>query len=324
MSRYAPIAASSSPPPAQPSSRRSSVTSLHHDRRSFSLPRRQSSAITLPDPAEMEAAFDFSDDDDEGERHADGASRGLLSGRQHQATAAEMAAATAEIKGVFDDPLRNAADAADEVTYDMNGDAVETRRVPGSYDFEREYVSVCRVNSRIGACVMKTCHFQPTTTFIPPSSSPPPFQPNSRWNPAQGNSNGIIPSTTPAVPSRGTRFGLLGSMLPSYFNRGSAHQQQYVGGGVTGVFANLAARPDAGRRPPAPGEQEGPEWVPEESQKEGPPVSRRIRPRRVWVQVGTLTVGSLKFPVIQRCSERCRTAILGNDCCSTVVHVSIR
>jgi hypothetical protein len=89
----------------------------------------------------MEAAFDFSDDDDEGERHADGTSRGLLSGRQHQATAAEMAAATAEIKGVFDDPLRNAA-AADEVTYDMNGDAVETRRVPGSYDFEREYVSV--------------------------------------------------------------------------------------------------------------------------------------------------------------------------------------
>jgi hypothetical protein len=35
----------------------------------------------------------------------------------------------------------------------------------------------------------------------------------------------------------------------------------------------LAARPEAGRRAPAPGEEEGPEWVPEESQKEAPPVS---------------------------------------------------
>ncbi len=44
-------------------------------------------------------------------------------------------------------------------------------------------------------------------------------------------------------------------------------------GGTSGVFANLAARPEAGRRVPGPGEVEGPEWVPEDSQKEGPPVS---------------------------------------------------
>lgn len=44
------------------------------------------------------------------------------------------------------------------------------------------------------------------------------------------------------------------------------------GSGTTGVFGNLAARPEAGIRVPEEGEVEGNEWVPEDAQKEGPPV----------------------------------------------------
>ncbi len=216
----------------------------------------------------MEAAFDFSDDEESG-NVVDGDRRGLLSdGRKKE----EEAEVTKEIKGVFDDPLRK----GEEVAYDMNGDIVESTRIPGSYDFEREYVgAVRRIESQRTKFTanLQIVFIQPTNHFIPPSSSPPPFQPYSRHHPAPNNSNGIIPSTLPSIPGPRSRYGLLGSMLPSYFNRGSAHSTANVGGGVTGVFANLAARPEVGRRPPAPGEQEGAEWVPEDSQKEGPPVS---------------------------------------------------
>lgn len=86
----------------------------------------------------MEAAFDFSDDEDnDGD---DGVQRGLLHDSRNRKKEEEKdeEEATKEIKGVFDDPLRN----GEEVAYDMNGDVVESRRVPGSYDFDREYVSV--------------------------------------------------------------------------------------------------------------------------------------------------------------------------------------
>lgn len=101
--------------------------------------------------------------------------------------------------------------------------------------------------------------------------------------PAQGNNNGIIPdlSHIPKFPNNSSHGrSLIGSLLPSFYggSRGQdsgapAHAGPVVGGGNTGVFANLAARPDLGRRAPQPGEEEGPEWVPEESQKEAPPVS---------------------------------------------------
>ena len=99
--------------------------------------------------------------------------------------------------------------------------------------------------------------------------------------PAQGNTNGIIPdlSHIPKFPNSASQpRSLIGSILPSFYgaNRGQGsegHAAPVVGGGNTGVFANLAARPDLGRRAPQPGEEEGPEWVPEESQKEAPPVS---------------------------------------------------
>jgi hypothetical protein len=44
-----------------------------------------------------------------------------------------------------------------------------------------------------------------------------------------------------------------------------------LGGGHTGVFANLSARPELPRAPPREGEAEGPEWVPEMEGKDVPP-----------------------------------------------------
>ena len=103
--------------------------------------------------------------------------------------------------------------------------------------------------------------------------------------PAQGNNNGIIPdlSHVPKFHDNTSHpRSLIGSILPSFYgaNRGQGsegHAAPVVGGGNTGVFANLAARPDLGRRAPQPGEEEGPEWVPEESQKEAPPVSSVLK-----------------------------------------------
>ncbi len=246
----------------------------------------------------MEASFAFSDDDEDEPASRE---RRRLIGGAHAIGTQGVDAAAAEIKGVFSDPLRDRIGGGGEnVAYDMNGNVVETRdsRVPGSYDFEREYVSglvAALASSRLHPSV------QPTTNLIPPSASPPPFQPNSRWNPAQGNSNGIIPSSAPAIPTRRSRFGLLGSLLPSYFNQGGGNARN-VGGGNTGVFANLAARPEAGRRLPAPGEAEGPEWVPEDSQKEGPPVGSGFR-------IGSACGADLIMlcsPTTPPCVMRCR------------------
>jgi len=44
-----------------------------------------------------------------------------------------------------------------------------------------------------------------------------------------------------------------------------------LGGGHTGVFANLSARPELPRALPREGEAEGPEWVPEVEGKDVPP-----------------------------------------------------
>lgn len=206
----------------------------------------------MPDPLEMEAAFDDPSDDE-----VDGDRRGLLAGRgvderkdnerfritDESDDDDEKTAAVAEIRGALD-PLRSTT--------------AENSRMPGDYDFDR------------------------TDFPLPiPSESPPPFQPYSRHNPAQGNSNGIIPTMAPSIPSRHAGGTLIGSLLPSYVQRvlrvgpegrpGAGHDGVPVGGGMSGVFANLAARPDMGPRPPAPGEVEGPEWVPEDAQKDGPP-----------------------------------------------------
>ncbi|TYJ56546.1 hypothetical protein B9479_002793 [Cryptococcus floricola] len=173
-------------------SRRSSLHSIASRR--FN-PRRQSS-IAMPDPGEMDAAFDAptaDDGEDEGETH------GLLSSSQHRGG------------------------------------------VPGDYDFERDYT-------------------------LPPES-PPPFQPYSSHHPAPGNSHGIVPTTAPARPIPARHF--LGGILPTSFlprQQEAGSSQRTVGGGMSGVFDNLAARPDRERA--AEGELD---YIPEDESKDAPP-----------------------------------------------------
>lgn len=235
----------------------------------------------------MEAAFDDPSDDDDDQDERD--RRGLLAGGRgggvdqrresdrfriddsdDDEADDEKAAAVAEIQGALD-PLRSSATAT-----------TQSERMPGDYDFDRNDFP------------------------LPiPTESPPPFQPYSRHNPAQGNNNGIIPTVAPAIPLRNNGT-LIGSLLPSYVQRvlhvgpegrhGAGHVP--VGGGMSGVFANLAARPDMGPRPPAPGEVEGPEWVPEDAQKDGPPpyqVAARDVVPPYW-ETGTVVLPSSTSP----------------------------
>lgn len=63
-------------------------------------------------------------------------------------------------------------------------------------------------------------------------------------------------------------------MLPSFMHPRSAReaaQGPAVGGGHTGVFANLSARPERPRDVAQDGDVEGPEWVPEVEGKDVPP-----------------------------------------------------
>jgi hypothetical protein len=63
--------------------------------------------------------------------------------------------------------------------------------------------------------------------------------------------------------------------LPSSFlprQTGVNAHGRVIGAGNSGIFTNLAARPTTG-----PGEQrqDGPEYAPEDEQKDGPPVSQQ-------------------------------------------------
>lgn len=167
----------------------------------------------MPDPEEMDAAFDGPDDDDEA-----GESRGLL------------------------------------------GDRPSTPRrgtVPGEYDFDRDYVS----------CGDWSVRKQLTESQTQPPESPPPFQPYSSHNPAPGNTNGLIP--TAPIPRPNPQRHFLGGILPTSF---LPRQQtpNIIGATNQGVFANLSARPEneGARR-----DREGVDYVPEDEQKDGPPVS---------------------------------------------------
>ncbi|WWC89671.1 uncharacterized protein L201_004596 [Kwoniella dendrophila CBS 6074] len=205
MSSYAPISSQDPSPPATPSRRTS-----FHSIRSFRLAPSRGRSNGIPDPDEMDAAFDGPDGEDETENH------GLLGrDRNHN--------------------------------QDHHVSSGRENRMPGDYDFERDYT-------------------------LPPSS-PPPFQPYSSHNPAPGNSNGILPST-PAYHSRPpSQRHFLGGILPSSFlpsrQPNSSPASRIMGAGSSGVFGNLAARPDNPQN--APTDADGNEYVPEDEQKQGPP-----------------------------------------------------
>jgi hypothetical protein len=123
--------------------------------------------------------------------------------------------------------------------------------ISGTYDFEREY-------------------------DYPPPGSPP--RPSARALPNDiGNSNGILPSSPvrPSRPHRSFFRKIAGAVLPTHYTRvptDEAGTSRAVGGGIEndGVFANVMAKP----QPPRVIQTEdgGVHVVPEDSQKETPPV----------------------------------------------------
>jgi len=100
--------------------------------------------------------------------------------------------------------------------------------------------------------------------------APPPFQDYSSHNPAPGNTNGILPSDTVRPPIQSRHF--LGGILPSSFlpQASPTPHGRVMGAGNSGIFTNLAARPTTEA---AVQRQDGPEYAPEDEQKDGPPVS---------------------------------------------------
>ena len=111
--------------------------------------------------------------------------------------------------------------------------------------------------------------FEYDYAMLPPPGSPP--QPSALALPnAYGNSNGLIPSSSSisTVQRPGIFQRALGAILPTHY----VHDRRGGGRGNDGVFVNVVAKPGG----PAPvrgaADSEGPYWVPEESQKEAPPV----------------------------------------------------
>lgn len=79
----------------------------------------------------------------------------------------------------------------------------------------------------------------------------------------------MIPTSTPIRPTPQRHF--LGGLLPtSLLPRQPSPAAGVVGAGNSGIFRNLAARPAPGA---GEGRRDGPEYVPEDEQKDGPPVS---------------------------------------------------
>ena len=128
----------------------------------------------------------------------------------------------------------------------------ETTSIPGAYDFEREY-------------------------DFPPPGSPP--RPSSRALPNDfGNSNGLLPTSPVIAPKPRQSFfrRAVGAILPTHYQRVPTdnHFTRPTGGGIEndGVFANVTAKPQAAQVIRT--EDGNVHLVPEDNQKETPPVSR--------------------------------------------------
>lgn len=135
----------------------------------------------------------------------------------------------------------------------------------GAYDFERAY------------------------DFPPPGSPPPPSSqalPND-----YGNSNGLLPTAPLAIPKpkRSLFQRTLGAILPTHYQPVPTQSHSRPTGGGTendGVFANVTAKPQAPRV--IQGEDGLNYVVPEDSQKETPPVSPTLLFRLHLATLNTL------------------------------------
>lgn len=199
---------------------------------------------------EMYAAFENDDDDDDlvghGSQSAD--SRPLLAGHAPSSPIEHPLA---------DSPTANSANGFNSIPPTTRSPLTRhspTRSIstPGTYDFEYDYAS------------------------LPPPGSPP--RPSALALPnTYGNSNGLLPSS-PDVPhpaGPGMLRRALGAILPTHY----AHDRRGGGLGNDGVFGNVVAKPNGPTNPGGAGGPEGaadsPYLVPEEAQKDAPPVSDR-------------------------------------------------
>lgn len=173
----------------------------------------------------------------------------------------------------------------------------------GAYDFERAY-------------------------DFPPPGSPP--APSSRALPNDyGNTNGLLPTAPPAIPKPKRSFfqRTLGAILPTHYQLVPTQSHSGPTGGGTendGVFANVTAKPQAPRM--ILGEDGYNYVVPEDSQKETPPVSlslaftssittsiceQSVSIRSYFDPILILTIN--KPTELPRGTSRCRPTLLGDN-----------
>jgi hypothetical protein len=154
-------------------------------------------------------------------------------------------------------PLTNASSNDDDSAFGSTVSGGHRRAIssviPGAYDFEREY-----------------------EYDYPPPGSPP--RPSASALPNDiGNTNGVLPSSPSRPPAPRPSFfrRITGTLLPTHYARvpTQVESSRAIGGGTEndGVFANVMAKP---QRPLRVQTENGDvHMVPEEIQKEVPPVS---------------------------------------------------
>lgn len=188
---------------------------------------------------EMYAAFDDDDDDEDdavGEIHQK--SQPLLGSRPRAADQTQH-----PLQSSSQDNLNSTSDST--TSHPPLTHHTSSRSVAGTYDFEYDYA------------------------MLPPPGSPPrPSQlalPNS-----YGNTNGFLPTSPPSstVRTPGLLRRAFGAILPTHYT----HDRRGGGLGNDGVFGNVVAKP-VGPAPVHDAENvDGPYFVPEEAQKDAPPV----------------------------------------------------
>lgn len=189
---------------------------------------------------EMYAAFDDGDDDPLDGVHQ--SSQPLLGSRQRDADETQH-----PLQSASQDNINNASDSATTRSLPTHH---TSRSMAGTYDFEYDYA------------------------MLPPPGSPPgPSQlalPNS-----YGNTNGLLPTSPPSstVRTPGLLRRALGAILPTHYS----HDRRGGGLGNDGVFGNVVAKPGGTGPLRGPENADGPYFVPEEAQKDAPPVRSLIR-----------------------------------------------
>lgn len=187
---------------------------------------------------EMYAAFDNGEDDAGDEGHGAPDSRPLLG--QHQRQTSDTHPLDSSSTDNLHNPSNNSNTRPSPTRHGSS------RSMAGTYDFEFDYA------------------------MLPPPGSPPrPSQlalPN-----AYGNSNGLLPTNAPVAAPHPPSFfrRAMGAILPTHY----AHDRRGGGLGNDGVFGNVVAKPGGPGAVRGIENADGPYFVPEETQKDAPPVS---------------------------------------------------